>query len=81
MQAGALPIESVELSRTVRLWGLNIFLAYRAGVKEWFWRREVWEMRWLGVGAVECGEIRRSVMAAENRRRTQIRARLSEGCQ
>jgi len=81
MQAGALPIESVELSRTVRLWGLNIFLAYRAGVKEWFWRREVWEMRWLGEGAVECGAVRRRVMAAENGRRTQIRTRLSEGCQ
>jgi hypothetical protein len=45
MQAGSLPIESVELSRTVQLWVLNIFLTFRAGVPEWFWRREERERR------------------------------------
>jgi hypothetical protein len=45
MQAGALPIESVELSRAVQLWVLNIFLAFRAGAAEWFWLRENCEMR------------------------------------
>jgi hypothetical protein len=45
IRAGALPIESVELSRTVQLWVLNIFLTFRAGVTEWFWRLEEREMR------------------------------------
>jgi hypothetical protein len=64
IRAGALPIESVELSRTVRLWGLNIFLAFRAGMTEWFSWWEEWEIRWPGKDAVDSGEICRSVIAA-----------------
>ena len=72
-------IESVELSRTVQLWGLDIFLALRVGMTEWFGRREEWEMRWPRVGAIEDGVIFRSDFAAENRWLTRDRARLSEG--
>jgi hypothetical protein len=48
-------------------------------MKECFWQREEWEMQWPGVRAVVPSEICSSDIAAENRRRTQIRARLSEG--
>jgi hypothetical protein len=58
---------------------LNIFLAFGAGVTEWFWLREECAMRWPGVSAAESGEIRRGVIAAKNRRQTQIRIRLSQG--
>jgi hypothetical protein len=79
IRAGTLPIESVELSRTVGVWGLNIFLAFRAGMTEWFWRLEEWEMQRPGVGAIEPGMTFRSAFARENRWRTQIRSHLSEG--
>jgi hypothetical protein len=58
-----------------------MFLTFRAGMREWFWRREEWEMRWPGVGAAEPGVTFRSVFAGENRGRTQIRCHLSEGSQ
>jgi hypothetical protein len=81
IRAGALPIESVELSRTGQLWGLNMLLTFRAGVTEWFWQRAKWAMRGSGVGAVGPGVTFSSDFAEENSWRARNRSRLSEGSQ
>jgi hypothetical protein len=67
--AESLPIEFVELSRAVRLWVLNIFLTFRAGMAEWFSRWEGWEIRWPGMAAVEPDEIRSIVITANAKNR------------
>jgi hypothetical protein len=58
-----------------------MFLTFRAGMTEWFWQGEEWEMRWPGVGVVEPGVTFGGVFAGENGWRTRIRSRLSEGSQ
>jgi hypothetical protein len=57
----------IELSRTVRLWVLNIFLTFRAGVTNGGWRQEEWQMRWPGGRTASGGMIESGAFNAENR--------------
>jgi hypothetical protein len=75
-----LPIESVELSRTVQLWVLNMFLTFRAGMAEWFCQREELQRRLPDGCAAGSGKIDTRSVNAETRWQTHRRAGLSGGC-
>jgi hypothetical protein len=57
----------IELSRTVQLWVLNIFLTFRAGVPNGRWRLEEWQMWWPSGRTASGGMIEAGAFNAENR--------------